>query len=312
MEQVNPRISAIVITYNQEDVIERTMDSLLSQDCIYEICVSDDCSTDKTWNILQDYSKRFPGLFKLNRNETNLGIFANEEQTWKMPTGDLVYRIAGDDLCPEGYFAAVVKAIHSNGLDWKNDCFAIVGESLTVYPDGSSHRSRNSSFLPLNNPLKLKLRELFDDRSACFSRSLLERYIPVSKGRSYAVEAAQDFQLEVFCSHFFLIPDSGSVYYAELGVSAHLSREKMLQRVDVYNYLNDFLKSQGVELDLPDSYYLKFRTEFLKYKATHSFPSLINAFCFFICSIDLHLGIRGLELSRFVNSINRKAAAGRR
>ena len=88
-----PRISVLVITYNQEDVISRAIDSLLLQrDYIYEICVSDDCSKDRTWDILQDYSAKHPGLFVLNRNDPNVGIFENIEKTWTMPTGDIIYQ----------------------------------------------------------------------------------------------------------------------------------------------------------------------------------------------------------------------------
>ena len=58
MTKVSPRFSVIIITYNQEDVIARTLESLLSQEHLYEICVSDDCSSDRTWEILNEYSSR--------------------------------------------------------------------------------------------------------------------------------------------------------------------------------------------------------------------------------------------------------------
>ena len=99
-----PKISVLVITYNQEDVIRRAIDSLLVQkDYIYEICVSDDCSKDRTWNILKEYSEKYPGLFVLNRNNPNIGIFENIEKTWTMPTGEIIYQLSGDDACGEGW-----------------------------------------------------------------------------------------------------------------------------------------------------------------------------------------------------------------
>lgn len=301
-----PRISAIIISYNQEDVIARTLDSLLSQENLCEICISDDCSKDRTWLVLQEYSSRYPGVFKLHRNDSNLGIFANEEQTWKMPSGDLVYRIAGDDVCPGGYFKAVADFICESGLDWKNDCFAVVGETLTIYPDGQSKRYSNNLLDKNLSPLKLKLRDLLEDRSACFSRSLLDRYIPVSQGRSYKVEAAQDFQLEIFCPKFYRIPVPGSYYYAEIGVSAHLDKEERQQRIAVYEYLGEFLDRQGISLDHYDRRYLDFRTEYLGFGAGGSILSLLKAVWFFLLSLDPKLGFGGLELSRLLNSLKRK------
>ncbi len=43
-------ISVIVVTYNQEHTIARTLDSILAQRtaAAYEIVIGDDCSTDGT------------------------------------------------------------------------------------------------------------------------------------------------------------------------------------------------------------------------------------------------------------------------
>ena len=48
-------VSILCVTYNHERYIARTLDSFLAQNVnfIYEIIVSDDCSTDNTLNILK-------------------------------------------------------------------------------------------------------------------------------------------------------------------------------------------------------------------------------------------------------------------
>ncbi|MBQ0090650.1 MAG: glycosyltransferase, partial [Prevotellaceae bacterium] len=59
-----PRLSVLIITYKQEELIKRAIYSLLAKkDYIYEICVSDDCSPDGTWEVLQEYDRLYPGLF---------------------------------------------------------------------------------------------------------------------------------------------------------------------------------------------------------------------------------------------------------
>ena len=134
-----PRISVLVITYRQEGIVGRTLDSLLAQkDYLYEICVSDDCSPDHTWDVLLDYQKRYPDIIKLHRNEPNVGIFENTEQSWTMATGDVVNTIAGDDTTPDGWYKAVVEFIQQNNIDYKNELFCIYGDFKCIYPNGDS------------------------------------------------------------------------------------------------------------------------------------------------------------------------------
>ncbi|MBQ1842908.1 MAG: glycosyltransferase family 2 protein [Bacteroidales bacterium] len=306
MIKESPRFSVIIITYNQEDVIERTLHSLLSQEYLYEICVSDDCSSDRTWEILNDYSLRYPGLFKLNRNEPNLGIFANVEKTWEIPTGDIIYRVSGDDMCCDGYFKAVADYIRENGIDFTKDLFCIVGNTIVKYPDGQELIHRNKLLDKGLSPLKLKLRGLLDDRSSCFSINILKKYIPVSKGRSFEVEEAQDDQLEIFSDRFYHIPVPGNIYFAEIGISSRMNSEIKKQRISLYNYLAEFLDRLGIELDRYDKAYLKYRTEVLKYNATSSVSYLAKALRYYFLSLDPSLGLTGLDFSHFFNAIKRR------
>ena len=115
MIQGIPKISVLVITYKQEDIVGRTLDSLLAQkEFLYEICVSDDCSPDNTWEVLLDYQRRYPDVIKLHRNDPNVGIFENTEYSWSMATGEVINTIAGDDTTPDGWYKAVVE-LKQNG-----------------------------------------------------------------------------------------------------------------------------------------------------------------------------------------------------
>lgn len=56
-------LTVIIPTYNHEKYVELCVDSVLSQKTLFNfnILISDDCSTDSTWKILQKY-KDIPGL----------------------------------------------------------------------------------------------------------------------------------------------------------------------------------------------------------------------------------------------------------
>ncbi|MDE7143493.1 MAG: glycosyltransferase family 2 protein, partial [Muribaculaceae bacterium] len=61
------KVSVIVLTYNQEDTISRTLDSILAQqvDFDYEIIVGDDASTDRTRQICTQYQQRHPDRLRI-------------------------------------------------------------------------------------------------------------------------------------------------------------------------------------------------------------------------------------------------------
>lgn len=260
-----PRISITIICYKQEELIKRAINSLLAQkDYIYEICVSDDCSPDCTWEVLQDYSAKYPGLFILNRNEPNTGIFENVEKTWEMPTGDIVYSMAGDDEAGEGWFKKVIDYIQKNNIDYKNELFCIYGDFSIIYPNGDKLLFQsNSSVLKDIHPLNLALRGELCNRSTCYSKKILDKFIKCSKGRSYIAENAQDRQLQVIAQKNYYIPAEGNKYYAHIGVSTGMRsnntilKDRELDRI----YTREVLEKLGYEFSKKDLYILKRDTE---------------------------------------------------
>ena len=64
------KLSIIIPIYNGEEFIKRALDSIPVRDDIEVICI-DDCSTDHTLEILNNY-KRLP--LKIFHNEQNMGI----------------------------------------------------------------------------------------------------------------------------------------------------------------------------------------------------------------------------------------------
>lgn len=68
----NPKISVVLPTYNQANYLPEALDSILSQDFQdYELIIINDGSTDKTINILQEYSEKSNFI---QINQTNSGL----------------------------------------------------------------------------------------------------------------------------------------------------------------------------------------------------------------------------------------------
>ena len=72
-------ISVVVCTYNQEDTIARTLDSILMQQCHvpYEIIIGEDCSTDQTRSVCEIYANKYPDKIRILANKENKGIVDN-------------------------------------------------------------------------------------------------------------------------------------------------------------------------------------------------------------------------------------------
>ena len=106
---ISPKVSVMVITYNQKNLIRETIDSVLIQDYEpLEIVVADDASVDGTQEVLREYASRYPGKFVLVLNEKNLGITGNCNSALSACSGELIAALGGDDVFLPGKISAQV------------------------------------------------------------------------------------------------------------------------------------------------------------------------------------------------------------
>jgi len=111
-----PLVSVFIPTYNQQEYIAASIQSALDQDYEnLEIVVGDDCSKDNTWQIVQEFQRRYPGKVKGFRNQKNLGITGNCNEVLKRCTGEFICFSAGDDLFLPGKIKAQVKWFLDDG-----------------------------------------------------------------------------------------------------------------------------------------------------------------------------------------------------
>lgn len=311
-----PKISVLIICYKQEELVKRAINSLLSQkDYIYEICVTDDCSPDRTWEVLKEYDKQHPGLFKLHQNHHNVGIFENIEQSWTMPTGELIYQLSGDDECGENWFKAVIEYIKQNNIDYQNEEFCIYGDYKAYYPNGDSFVLKNDMIKTCHNALGLALRKLICNRSACYSKRVLDKFIKVSEGRSYAVESAQDMQLQIMTDKNYYIPRVGNIYYTRIGVSSGNNRNGSVETRAPMDYVKDVLVATGYNLPSRDQKLFLFFTNRahnnIRYisgdiSKTQYCINKIKQYLLYLGGIDVTLGLRGMRLKRILFAIIRR------
>ncbi|MBK3495202.1 glycosyltransferase family 2 protein [Viridibacillus sp. YIM B01967] len=89
------KFSFITPAYNSEEWITTMLESI-PKEYAYEIIVCDDCSTDKTVELLEEYKKTCPQL-KILFNEKNIGASDTYNRCIAEATGDYVGIIDSDD-----------------------------------------------------------------------------------------------------------------------------------------------------------------------------------------------------------------------
>lgn len=88
-----------MITYNHEPYIAQAIEGVLMQETDFpvELVIGEDCSTDNTRKICEDYARRFPGRVRLLIRESNLGVARNFADTLNQCSGEFIALCEGDD-----------------------------------------------------------------------------------------------------------------------------------------------------------------------------------------------------------------------
>lgn len=115
-----PRISVCIPTYNYGKYIGEAINSVLSQTFTdYELLIVDDCSVDKTDDIVNEFARR-DARIRYIRNISNRGMVANWNYCLEEARGEYIKFLFGDDLLcsPDalGAFVAILDADTSVAL----------------------------------------------------------------------------------------------------------------------------------------------------------------------------------------------------
>lgn len=111
MDRGRPHLSIGMPVFNGERYLEQALDSLLSQTYPdFELIISDNASTDRTWEICQAYANSDRRI-RCIRNETNLGASRNFNRLFELSSGDYFKWAAHDDLCAPLFLERCVEAL---------------------------------------------------------------------------------------------------------------------------------------------------------------------------------------------------------
>lgn len=118
MQNLNPLVSIVVVTYNSSEFVLETLESAKQQTYQnVELIITDDFSTDNTLEICRIWIEKNKERFidtSIITSAKNTGIAPNANRGFKASKGDWIKFIAGDDMLMENCIEELVNYILSN------------------------------------------------------------------------------------------------------------------------------------------------------------------------------------------------------
>ena len=141
-----PRISVIVPNYNHDRFLRRRLSSIYGQTYKnIEVILLDDCSSDRSRSVLDQYATAYPEITRTLYNDRNSGSpFRQWAKGIKAATGDLVWVAESDDFCDERFLEVLVRCF--------DDEMVMLAYSKCVFVD------RNG--VPMRDEFKIHLSDL--------------------------------------------------------------------------------------------------------------------------------------------------------
>lgn len=138
---MNPKVSILIAVYNTEKYLRKCLDSLLSQTYTnIEILCVDDCSTDSSYKILQEYAGMDDriSVFQMPHNQ---GQAKARNLAIEHSTGDIIMYLDSDDWFADDSIEVMVDCFEKNPL---TDC--VLFDIQYVYPDGTMQGYKTPPF----------------------------------------------------------------------------------------------------------------------------------------------------------------------
>ena len=150
------RVSVVVPNYNYERYIRQRLETIIKQTYpIYELIVLDDCSTDNSVAVINEFLKGSEVSHRLVINDQNSGsVFRQWKKGVELARGDLVWIAEADDICKPQFLQKVVAAMgKSEAVFGFTDSWQIdedgkcLGDSYKSYINGDADGAFDHSFV---------------------------------------------------------------------------------------------------------------------------------------------------------------------
>ncbi len=148
------KVSVIIPVYNIDKYISKCLDSIINQSIFndIEVIVVNDGSTDESYNICLEYSKKYNNIFLFSQK--NSGVSSARNYGMKRATGKYIIFIDGDDFIDSNYIELLL-------VNMDNGQYDLVISDYWIYQSDLDKKSyRNSSKIKIWNDKNEIIRDL--------------------------------------------------------------------------------------------------------------------------------------------------------
>lgn len=213
-EQV--KISVIIPAYNEEKYVERCIESVEMQDidCIEIICV-DDCSTDRTIDIIKNAVDKYNNVICL-RNPKNSGLSFSRNAGIKAARGEYILLLDADDWMEPNCLDRLYGYAKERELD------ILYFEYIQDYESEADKKQYEKEYFK-------------SVQAACGVMSGQERFIKVFNGLTYSVKS----QLGLYRRQFLI--DKDVFFYEGIIHEDELFYPQAMLNADRTDHVNEYV-----------------------------------------------------------------------
>ena len=180
------KVSFFLFAYNQELYIREACEAALAQDYAdLEVVFSDDCSTDRTFEVMQEVARVYQGPHKivLNRNRENQGLIGHVNLSHQISSGDLIVVAAGDDLSLPHRVSTIVQAYEQSGRRANSIHSSVLKSDASGQTLGLWHPPLAEKTMQL--PEMALALSLLIGATHAWTREVATRFGPIAQTRAY-------------------------------------------------------------------------------------------------------------------------------
>lgn len=206
-----PLVTFALFSYNQEAFIRDAVVAALAQEYSpLEMIISDDCSSDRTYEIINEVANSYDGEIQiiLNRNEINVGLIKSINKIMTLTNGEFIVMAAGDDIS----LTERTSVLMNKWLQCGSTACSIFTNATMIDAHG------NNMGMYYTNPNVTKNVDDFIELKTCwvggfshgFSRKLYDKYGPITE-ETFQEDGAISFRAILNDGIYYL--SQPTVYY---------------------------------------------------------------------------------------------------
>lgn len=179
MSAPNYRASILLLAYNQEDFIRDAVKCALAQDASdLEIILSDDCSKDATFEIMQEMAEAYDGphTLRLNKNRKNLGVNSHINFLVDMASADVCVPFPADDTSVPNRVSRLLEVME------RDDALLVHSDASTIDGEGNPAEGvhKLALFYRTTDVAKASMSDaLFLGATSAYRKELWQKYGPL-------------------------------------------------------------------------------------------------------------------------------------